>query len=67
MFNTLISLLGSGGAIAVISFFYSLGNRVAKLETKQEDLPALIESKFEAVEQRLDRIERSLNGALVKH
>jgi hypothetical protein len=64
---TLFSLLGSGGIVAVVSFFYTLGNRVAKLETKQEDLPTLIEAKFDAVEMRLDRIERSLNGALLKH
>lgn len=66
MFTTLISFLGTG-AIACIGFFYSLGSRITKLETKQEDLPALIEAKFDAVELRLDRIERSLNGALLKH
>jgi hypothetical protein len=37
------------------------------LDIKDDDLRELISSRFDAIEGRLDRIERSMNGALVKH
>lgn len=62
MLSTIYSILGSGAFVGLVGFFYTLGNRVTKLETQNEDLPRFIESRFDSIDQRLERIERSLNG-----
>lgn len=59
----LLSLL-SAGLIGAAGFIFSISNRVTKVETKQEDLPTLINTKFEEVNRRLGRIERGMNGHL---
>lgn len=56
------TLVSSGAAAWIVQ----LSNRVTKIETKQEDLPELIEALIDSVNTRLDRIERSLNGHLIK-
>ena len=68
------AVFGSGAVTGATGWIYNLGNRVTKLETKQEDLPALIEAKFDVVNisldsigGRLDRIERAMNGTLKGH
>jgi hypothetical protein len=64
MLSTLTAILGSGAFIGLVGFFYSLGNRVTVLETQRDDLPAFLEARFGSINQRLDRIERALNGAM---
>ena len=44
-----------------------LEGRVNTAIQRHEDLKELINTKFDAIEQRLDRIERALNGALHPH
>lgn len=52
--------------VASFGFAFSMNAKVNVLETRHEDLLLLINSKFDGVNQRLDRIERSFNGYL-KH
>lgn len=66
MITALLSILGSGAFLGAFGFIVQLGNRLTKVETKQEDLPDLINSQFSDLSRRLDRIERAMNGAL-KH
>lgn len=66
MLTIISGILGSGIFLAAITFVFNLNNRLTVVETRQDDLPALIEEKFESVEKRLDRIERSMNGFLHK-
>jgi hypothetical protein len=62
MYSVILAIISSGAFLAVVGWAANIGNRVTKIETRQEDLPALITAKFDAVEQRLDRIERAMNG-----
>lgn len=69
MFITFVGIAGT----AVVGIFgwvfqrgFILSNRVTVVETHQKDLPNLIEVQFASVNQRLDRIERSMNGFLHK-
>ena len=59
-----LTILGSGAFVGTVAWVLQLGNRVTKLETKQEDLPTLLDTKFDEVNRRLDRIERGMNGFL---
>lgn len=63
MLQTIVSLLGTA-LIGVIAWTVQLGNRVSVTETRQQDLPALLDAKFDPINVRLARIERSLNGHL---
>jgi len=67
MVTAIISLLGTVfvGCFAWL-FQRAVSNegRISAVETKQEDLPALLTIQFNAVNSRLDRIERALNGHL---
>jgi hypothetical protein len=73
-FSAIVTVLGSASFACIGWVFqraYVLGTRVSVLETKQADLPNLINSKFDgmgykidAMNARLDRIERAMNGAL---
>lgn len=56
----------STGLFASIGFAFQMNAKVNVLESKQEDLLLLINSKFDEVNRRLDRIEKSFNGYL-KH
>lgn len=66
---TLEAITGFIGTACLGSFawVFQLGNRVTKVETKVEDLPTLINSQFEALDQRLERIERAMNGSLHRY
>jgi hypothetical protein len=72
--TTIISVTGSA-FFACLGWIFqrstTLATRVSVLETKQEDLPTLISSKFDgvgykfdAISARLDRIEKAMNGSL---
>ena len=60
----MLSLMGilSTVTLIVIGWGNHLGNRVTSLETKEEGLHLLLQAYFEPVHQRLDHIERILNG-----
>lgn len=62
--DIIISILGSGAFIGVFGWVFQLGSRVSILETQQPDLKELINTQFEDVNRRLDRIERAMNGQL---
>jgi hypothetical protein len=66
MIEILTTIAGSGAFIAVVGWAYNLGNRVTKVETQYEGIEELINARFDAVEHRLERIERSMNGHLIK-
>ena len=61
--ETIVGILGTA-FLLVVGWTIQLGNRVSVTETKQMDLETLINTRFDAVDDRLDRIERSLNGYL---
>ena len=63
MLETIVGILGTA-FLLVVGWTIQLGNRVSITETKQKDLETLINTRFDAVDDRLDRIERSLNGYL---
>lgn len=56
----------SGMLLSVIAWAFTTQSRVSVLETKDIDLKKLIEVQFTAVNTRLDRIDKSLNGHLFK-
>lgn len=70
--EAITALVGTASLAAfgwVFQKSYTLGTRVTIIETKQEDLPALINAKFDSLgykfdsmDHRLDRIERAMNG-----
>lgn len=67
MLAAILSVLGTAGFAALgwaMQRSVSIGNRVSIIETKQEDLPVLINMRFAEVSRRLDRIERAMNGHL---
>jgi hypothetical protein len=66
MIEIISTIAGSGAFIAVVGWAYTLGNRVTKVETQHEGIEELINARFDAVEHRLERIERSMNGHLAK-
>lgn len=61
-----LNLLG-GAALGALGWAYILHGRVSKIEGRYEAILDLLQTRFDAADQRLDRIERSLNGALLKH
>lgn len=74
MMTTLVSLLGAA-LMGVFAWAFSLQSRVSIYGQRHEDLLKLIDTKFHSIElmvdtkfessnQRLERIERALNGAL---
>jgi hypothetical protein len=66
MLETLIGILGTG-FLGMIGWVIQLGSRVSVAETRHEDLLELINTRFDEVSRRLDRIERAMNGALKGH
>ncbi len=56
--------------MAALGWAFTLGNKVAALEKSEADfrdfMDQLLDAKFEPINQRLSRIERSMNGYL-KH
>jgi len=65
MVEALLGILGTT-FLAVIGWTIQLGTRVSVTESKYEDLLVLIDSKFEDLDKRLERIERAMNGYLKK-
>lgn len=65
MTDAVVSILGLM-FIGVFGWTVQLGNRVSVIETQHADLKELIEREFKGLDKRLDRIERSLNGNLVR-
>jgi hypothetical protein len=66
-----VGVLMGLGATAIVGMFTwvfngltGLETRVAVLEQGRNDLKELIDTKFDDLGRRLDRIERSLNGHL---
>jgi hypothetical protein len=64
-FNAVDGFLGAA-FIGAIGWIIALGNRVSVIEAENKGLRELIESRFDSVEGRLDRIERSMNGHYIK-
>ena len=63
MLEYLTGLLGTA-LLGVIGWAFQLNSRVSVLEQQHVDLKELITEKFDAVTDRLERIEDALNGAL---
>lgn len=62
MLETLLGILGTV-MLAVVGWAFQLSNRVTKLEAKEESVKSYLDTKFEEVNRRLDRIERKIyNG-----
>jgi len=61
MLEAIVGVLGMA-FLGVFGWTVQLGNRVSVIETQQASLKELIETKFEEVNRRLDRIERGMNG-----
>lgn len=66
-FDIVIAIFG-GLTVSCLAWIFQrafvLGTRVTILETKQADLPTLINAKFDEVNRRLGRIEAAMNGSL---
>lgn len=52
------------GIGSLAGWVWSISSKVTVLETKEPGLKEILDVKFEAVDQRLGRIERALNGYL---
>ena len=63
MIETIVGILSTAFFI-VVGWTIQLGNRVSILEKGAKDLDILINTRFDAVDGRLDRIESVLNGYL---
>ena len=50
--------------VGIIVWAVRLEGRINTADQKHLDLKELIEAKFEGLDNRLERIERALNGAL---
>ena len=66
MLETMMSVMGTA-VLGVFGWALHLNTRVSVLESQRESLKELIEARFDAVENRLDRIERAMNGHLGEH
>ncbi len=68
---SVLSVVLGAGIVAMGKWMFATNAKVSVLEKQVEDFKELIEAKFDATKemfvatnQRLDRIERTLNGAL---
>lgn len=59
MLETLVGLLGTA-LLGVLGWAFQLQNRVTIIETQQDNLVTLINTRFDAVENRLERIEEKI-------
>lgn len=66
MIESILAALGVviGPLLAGIYKLVGLNTRVALVEQKQQDQLILIDTKLDAIDQRLARIERAMNGHL---
>lgn len=66
--TALLNYLVGAALVAVVAWVFQMNTKVNVIEQKHEDfkesLEKLIDAKFEAVADRLERIERALNGSL---
>lgn len=53
--------------LAVVGWAFNLSSRVSVQEQRHEDLLELISTRFDAVNDRLERIEDAMNGAFRHH
>lgn len=65
MLETLVGIFGAA-FLGAIGWAVQISSRISTIETKHPSLIELIETRFDAVDQRLDRIERGMNGHLPK-
>ena len=65
MLEAFVSVLGMA-FLGIFGWVIQLGNRVSVVETENKGLRELINTRFDGVDGRLDRIERSMNGHLMK-
>jgi hypothetical protein len=66
MLEAIVGVLGTA-FIGTLGWAVQLSSRVSQIETRHEDLLTLINSRFDEVSRRLDRIERAMNGTLKGH
>jgi hypothetical protein len=73
MLETALGIIATA-TFGTIAWAFQASSRLTKVETRQTDLPELIETKFDVVTerfdsiaQRLSRIERAMNGKLTRH
>lgn len=59
MLEAVVSFLGVA-TLAIFGWAFQLSNRVSVVETENEGLKELINTKFDEVNRRLDRIEDKL-------
>lgn len=53
-------------SVAALGWAFSLAERMSVVETEYDGLKELINARFDGVDQRLKRIEQSMNGHLRK-
>lgn len=61
MLTAIVGVLGAG-LLGVIGWAFNINSSVEVLKTKHDGLITLIDTRFEEMNRRLDRIERALNG-----
>lgn len=61
MLTTIVGVIGAG-LLGVIGWAFNINSSVEVLKTKHDGLITLIDTRFEEINRRLDRIERALNG-----
>ena len=68
--DALTGMLGAA-MLAVAGWVFQLGTRVPVLEPREpierESLDKLLDQRFGSIDQRLERIERVMNGLLKDH
>jgi hypothetical protein len=58
--------LGASWVIGVVVWAFRLEGRINTNEQRHLDLKELINTRFDALDRRLERVERTLNGKLVR-
>ena len=59
-FNTILDTVLGGAILGTLAWIYGLGTRVSVLETKDESLVTLFNSKLDEINRRLGSIENKL-------
>ena len=60
MLETLVGIFGAA-FIGAIGWAVQISSRVSTIETKHPDLVELLETRFDDIDRRLERIERIIN------
>ena len=73
MLETFVGILATA-TFGTVAWVIQASSRIMKVEIRQTDLPELINSKFDLVDEKFDniaarlaRIERAMNGAFKGH